>query len=260
MRMKGALNMPIAWRIFLIIEAIIFATFIWQIISYPANLVFIILGIICLIWANRRRMRNRKGFLTTLLTMVGTISILVTLLINFSLWLLLINAVVFLALNHSKLGQFNNRNLNQLFDNAPWHRKNFVPVNTKEPTPKANQVKRHQWFGRQSVGDNIFEWDDINFAVVAGDTIIDLGSTILPKADNHIVIRKGIGKTRILVPVGTGVYLDHSAMLGSVTLEDQHFNLKNESVQLYSSNYDEESRHLKIITNVVLGDLEVILV
>ncbi len=105
-----------------------------------------------------------------------------------------------------------------------------------------------------------FEWDDINFAVAAGDTIIDLGSTILPKNDNHIVIRKGFGKTRILVPVGTGVYLDHSAMLGSVTIDNQHYNLKNESIQLYSTNYDEESRHLKIITNVMIGDLEVILV
>ncbi|KRL60889.1 cell wall-active antibiotics response protein LiaF [Latilactobacillus fuchuensis] len=252
--------MPIVWRIFLIIEAIIFGTFIWQIISYPANLFFIIFGIVCLIWANKRRGNRKVGFLTTLLTMIGTISILVTLFINFSLWLLLINAVVFLALNHRRVGQFNNRNLNQLFDNAPWHRKNFVPVNTKEPTAKSDQVKRHQWSGNQTIGNNIFEWDDINFAVVAGDTIIDLGSTILPKADNHIVIRKGFGKTRILVPVGTGVYLDHSAMMGSVIIENQRYNLKNESIQLYSKNYDEESRHLKIITNVVIGDLEVILV
>jgi len=49
-------------------------------------------------------------------------------------------------------------------------------------------------------------------------------------------------------------------MMGSVIIENQRYNLKNESIQLYSKNYDEESRHLKIITNVVIGDLEVILV
>lgn len=252
--------MPFIWRVFLIIEAIIFGTFIWQMITIPANLVFIIAGILLLVWANKRRSKGKIGVWTTLLTMVGCVAVTVPLLINFSLWLMIIVAVVFLALNHSRMGQFSSRNMNQLFDNAPWRKKKFIPVNTTEPTVKKTTVKRHSWFGHQTIGNNIFEWDDINFAVAAGDTIIDLGSTILPKNDNHIVIRKGFGKTRILVPVGTGVYLDHSAMLGSVTIDNQHYNLKNESIQLYSTNYDEESRHLKIITNVMIGDLEVILV
>lgn len=252
--------MPFIWRVFFVIEAIIFGTFIWQMITIPANLVFIIVGILLLIWANKRRRQDKTGAWTTLLTMIGCVAVTVPLVINFSLWLMIIVAVVFLALNHSRMGQFSSRNMNQLFDNAFWRKKSFVPVQTTEPTAKKATVKRHSWFGHQTIGSNIFEWDDINFAVAAGDTIIDLGSTILPKNNNHIVIRKGFGKTRILVPVGTGVYLDHSAMLGSVTIDNQHYNLKNESIQLYSTNYDEESRHLKIITNVMIGDLEVILV
>lgn len=252
--------MPFFWRIFLIVEAIIFSTFIWQIITYPPYLVYIIIGILGLVWANKRRMANKRGFWTTFLTMMSSVAVAVPLLINFSLWLMLIVAVVFMAINHSHASHFNNRNLNNLFENAPWRKKNFIPINTTAPKPKQATVTRHNWFGHQTIGTNIFEWDDINFAVLAGDTIIDLGSTILPKDDNHIVIRKGFGKTRILVPVGTGIYLDHSAMLGTVTIDEQQYHLKNESLQLYSTNYDEESRHLKIITNVVIGDLEVILV
>ena len=53
--------MPFIWRVFLIIEAIIFGTFIWQMITIPANLVFIIAGILLLVWANKRRSKGKIG-------------------------------------------------------------------------------------------------------------------------------------------------------------------------------------------------------
>ncbi|CRH20804.1 conserved hypothetical protein [Carnobacterium maltaromaticum] len=34
--------------------------------------------------------------------------------------------------------------------------------------------------------------------------------------------------------------------------------LKNESVKLYSEQYEESTRKIKIITNILIGDLEVI--
>ena len=52
--------------------------------------------------------------------------------------------------------------------------------------------------------------------------------------------------------------LEHSAMIGEASFEQEHFQLKNESIKLYSKDYDEAARKLKIVTNTLLGDLEVI--
>ena len=67
-----------------------------------------------------------------------------------------------------------------------------------------------------------------------------------------------IGRTRILVPVGIAMSLEHATLAGNVLFEEEQFSLKNESIKIYSNDYDENPRRLKIITNSLLGDVEVI--
>lgn len=117
--------------------------------------------------------------------------------------------------------------------------------------------KKQQWLGNERIGNHVYEWDDININVLSGDTIIDLGNTILPKKDNVVLVRKGIGRTRLLVPTGIGVQLEHTALMGTVYFEDYETKLRNETLKLYSKEYNESARHLKIITNALVGDIEV---
>lgn len=170
-------------------------------------------------------------------------------------WYMLIGAVVFLYLNYgkvfSKMDSFN-------FQQAPWNEKEIVVVETTDSLPKNAKRFKRNWLGNERIGNTIYEWDDINFSIFMGDTIIDLGNTILPKNESYIVIRKGFGKTRILVPNGIGIMIEHSAVKGKITFEEQQYILENESVKLYSKHYEDQARTLKIITNVLVGDLEVI--
>lgn len=144
------------------------------------------------------------------------------------------------------------------FSNAPWKRKSLVVVETSSTTEKNGKRMKRPWIGNERIGNAIYEWDDINFSILAGDTIIDLGNTLLPKDESFVVIRKGFGKTRILVPVGVGVMIEHSAIRGKISFEGDSYTLKNETVKMYSDQYEESIRKIKIITNVLIGDIEVI--
>jgi len=170
-------------------------------------------------------------------------------------WYMLIVAVVFLYLNYgkvfSKMDSFN-------FQQAPWNEKEIVVIETTDSLPKNAKRFKRNWLGNERIGNKIYEWDDINFSIFMGDTIIDLGNTILPKNESYIVIRKGFGKTRILVPTGIGIMIEHSAIKGKIAFEEQQYVLENESVKMYSKHYEDQARTLKIITNVLVGDLEVI--
>ena len=58
--------------------------------------------------------------------------------------------------------------------------------------------------------------------------------------------------------MGVAVVLEHSTFYGNVRFEDEKYHLKNESLKLYSNDFDTNNRRLKIITNSLLGDVEVI--
>lgn len=64
---------------------------------------------------------------------------------------------------------------NKNFSNAPWKRKSLVVVETSSTTEKNGKRMKRPWIGNERIGNAIYEWDDINFSIFAGDTIIDLG-------------------------------------------------------------------------------------
>lgn len=55
-------------------------------------------------------------------------------------------------------------------------------------------------------------------AILAGDTIVDLGNTLLPKEDSIVIVRKGFGRTRILVPYGIGILLNMRLYMARLNL------------------------------------------
>lgn len=75
-----------------------------------------------------------------------------------------------------------------------------------------------------------------------------------------IMIRKGFGKTRILVPIGVGVAVEHAAFYGTLHFENKDSMLHSQSVTAYSKDYDDAPRRIHIITSVGVGDLEVLAV
>ncbi len=51
--------------------------------------------------------------------------------------------------------------------------------------------------------------------------------------------------------------MQHSTFYGTVRFEEEKYQLKNESLKIYSNDYDTNVRRLKIMTNTLVGDVEV---
>lgn len=238
------------WTWFLLIESLLLIVALYQLIHNIFILGLFVAG--CwLIFLNRNQQKKKKR--TPLV--IGIFLTAFALMSLAGFWYMLIVAVIFLYLNYgkvfSKMDSFN-------FQQTPWNEKEMIVVETTDNLPKNAKRFKRKWLGNERIGNSIYEWDDINFSIFMGDTIIDLGNTILPKNESYIVIRKGFGKTRILVPNGMGIMIEHSAIKGKIAFEEQQYVLENESVKMYSKHYEDQARTLKIVTNVLVGDLEVI--
>lgn len=241
--------MQSSWRFFIVVEALLFIWAIYQLIDNVPILMFLVFSIINLIYVMKKK---RKSSFNQFQKIASLVVLTLCLLSSPAIWLMLVIGVLFIGLKGVEVSGIN------LFESAPWRKKQMIMVKTTSSDPKAGRRFKRQWIGNQRFGSNTYEWNDINMAIISGDTIIDLGNTLLPKDDNVVIIRKGFGRTRLLVPTGIGVMLEHSTMVGQVTFENESYQLKNESIKLYSQDYDDATRRLKVITNTLFGDVEVI--
>ncbi|MDR0921378.1 MAG: cell wall-active antibiotics response protein LiaF [Lactobacillales bacterium] len=241
--------MPAKIKLFVMIEGLLSLGALISIVQTHSLLFFAVIGILFTVYgAGSKRKNSFKKFVLIL----GLIILSVILLSNFFIWAMLIVLLVFIG-GFSDVSKFP---LSK--KSVKWKDPEMRIIETEEAQPKNGRRQKWQWVGNQNFGSNVYEWDDINIQILAGDTIIDLGNTLLPKEDSVILVRKGIGRTRILVPIGVGVHLEFSSLAGSVDFDKEKMQLKNESVSLFSTDYDETTRHLKIAVSTLVGDIEVI--
>ena len=243
--------MESSWRFFIVTELLLLIWAAYLLLGNIPILLFMIFAIINFVYSMKK---VHKTSFNHFQKYASLFVIVLCLLSTPVVWLMLVLAVLFVGLKGIEVSGI------QLFDNAPWRKKQMKMVKTVASEPKSGRRFSRPWIGNQRFGNDTYEWNDINISVLSGDTIIDLGNTLLPKEDNVVIVRKGFGKTRIIVPTGIGIMLEHSAMIGEVSFEGEHYQLKNESIKIYSDDYDEAARKLKVVTNTLLGDLEVICV
>ncbi|WP_035053479.1 cell wall-active antibiotics response protein LiaF [Carnobacterium pleistocenium] len=238
------------WKWFLLIESLLIIVTLYQLINNLFILGLFAIGCWLIFLGRKQQERRKKTNLA-----IGLLLTAFALMSLGGFWYMSIAAVIFFYMNYgkvfSKMDTFN-------FQQAPWNEKEIVVVETTDSLPKNAKRFKRNWLGNERIGSSIYEWDDINFSIFMGDTIIDLGNTLLPKEESYILIRKGFGKTRILVPTGIGVMIEHSSVKGKVLFEGQCYMLENESIKMYSKQYESQARTIKIITSVIVGDLEVI--
>lgn len=234
------------WRFFLIIEGLLLLFAAWQIFHQPLLSLFLLSGL-CLCFLGYRTAKPKKT-----MQLLGALLTILALLNSSAIWLMLLFTILFIGVKGVELSGI------QLFQKTNFQKKKMVIVETIEPTTHQPTKKKILWLGDERIGKEIFEWDDIIINNLAGDTIIDLGNTLLPKQDNIVMIRKGFGKLRILVPSGIGIHLQQQTVLGTARFEEQELELRNEEISLYSKEYDASQRRLKIISTTLIGDVEVI--
>ncbi|SJZ71868.1 Predicted membrane protein [Pilibacter termitis] len=235
--------MKIPFRIFLAIEAVLGLLAVFTILHTEVLASFFVLGIGVFAISMMKKHSSKN------LKILSVIFLGLMLLNNFFIWLMLGAAILYFS------------STGKLFASKKWEKYDtpeFIMVETSEPTEKSGFKQRGQWFGSEKIGSEIYEWNDINFTKFAGDTIIDLGNTLLPKGESVISLRKSFGRTRILVPTGIGVSFSHNALAGNVAFEGETYSLNNETLKIFSKDYDETTRHLKIVSSVLFGEIEVI--
>ncbi|MBW8348699.1 hypothetical protein K0H71_04435 [Bacillus sp. IITD106] len=138
-----------------------------------------------------------------------------------------------------------------------------IVVQTVEPEPKSSLFKKKQpfikniLFGSQKKVNEVFEWDDINIQCGLGDTVVDLGMTMLPPGESTVVIRSFIGNVQLLVPFDASVVVNHSGISGKLKVFDEETEIFNSNIIYHPDSNEEAVRTIKIITNVMIGNVEV---
>ncbi|MCO7175296.1 cell wall-active antibiotics response protein LiaF [Sporolactobacillus kofuensis] len=144
------------------------------------------------------------------------------------------------------------------------HPRQIVPDFEHPSAPGDEQINilptllKNKWFGHQETPHEDYEWRDITIQTGAGDTIIDLSHTILPKRESIIFIRHLAGRIKILVPYDVDVCLHYSVVLGQLDFFDHHeHQLVHEVRALQTSRYAEADQKVKIMISSLAGGLEV---
>lgn len=210
------------------------------------------IGVVSLLLNSRTRRKQSNNLLV-----IGVVTIVVAL---FSSRIVLaVLAVGLLVLIGENPEIF--RVIREVFSNKKNLKKenNFFMVDFEETGKPESRIYRNRWIGEDSeTEDDIYSWEDVNFTKLIGNTVFDLGNTILPKDSNVMLIRKGIGKTKILVPEGVAISLNISMLIGNVRVGGEEVELKNETFHWETKNYHENMRKVKLISNVLIGEVEVI--
>jgi len=123
---------------------------------------------------------------------------------------------------------------------------------------KEQPLLKNRFFGGQKTPDHVYEWNDVNIQGGIGDTVIDLSYTVLPKGETTIFIRNVIGKITILIPYDVEVSVNHSVIYGSAKILDFYeASFMNRQVKVETANYEQTDQKVKILTSMLIGDIEV---
>lgn len=121
------------------------------------------------------------------------------------------------------------------------------------------QKEKNRWFGNHDHSQDRFGFEDINIVRLFGNDVVDLDKTVLVGRDNIVVIRKTFGRTKIIVPIDVEVALSATSIYGRVSfLGESYWDLRNESIAVNSPDYQESHKRVKVVTNNILGDVEVV--
>jgi len=195
---------------------------------------------------------------STVIIVIGVMMLVVSLFSTISAWLLAIILFIFLLGENQPLL---NTVRESLFESSNNLKENeFVTVKFKNDVREKVNKKRTKWFGGERKDSDIYEWEDINYTKLAGTTVIDLGNTIVPKRENVIMIRKGFGDVKILVPEEVAVSLNLNVFIGKIKIGENELTANNETIKWRSRRFDDTSRQIKIVSSVLLGKVEVVFI
>ncbi len=238
------------WLIIAIVGLILFMFY--ELFNNSSSMFLIIIGIIALLLSNRTSDRNKSIY-----TLIGIGSMALAIFSSRVVLVLLFLVVVVIIGQFPELFQTARNALKKNQDLGK--NSEFIMVKFSENQESTAKVIRNKWIGMDSeTTEEVYSWSDVNFSKLAGNTVFDLGNTILPKDQNIIIVNKGFGKTKVLVPEGIAISLDISLVLGELKVGHDHTTLKNEAFKWQSEQYSTSARKLKLVVSQLIGEVEVV--
>lgn len=249
MKARGG-NMRRRWL--KIILGILALLIFYESFSDSFTLLLMTVGIVSLFLRNSMGEKNENTLL-----LIGVSSIGLALLLSRFILIFIILLVIFLMGQFPEIYQTARKGLKKQRDASKSTE--FIMVKFDDVEKDTAKLERNRWFGNDNrTTDDIYSWSDINFTKLMGNTIFDLGNTILPKDQNIIIIRKGFGSTKILVPDEVAISLDVSILAGGLKIGKEYISMKNETFKWQSERYDTTARKIKLVANVLVGEVEVV--
>ena len=237
-------------------KATLILLFVWLLYQIVHNFAFLIFFILAVLFLMLYKSSYKETEKHTKLLWTSVVLFLASFVFTSAFWVLLTLFLLFQLSTDEKL-------LNTLRDplfrkKQYWRDKEFISVQWNENKNNEMKLYRNRWIGDDTVGKDIFQWEDHNIQKIMGDSFFDLGNTVLPIKENVLMIRKGFGDTKLFIPKDVALKLDVSVMLGKLIIEDEVFDMRNETVKWQSENYDSSLRKIKIVTSTMIGEVEVV--
>ncbi|EKB57990.1 cell wall-active antibiotics response protein LiaF [Falseniella ignava] len=202
----------------------------------------------------------KKSLLIIVVRYLSLLMIFVGLFLVPSFWAMLVVLLIFYLSFRSEEGHLL-MNLSDAFILSPQRPQIYQGVVLKEPI-----ISQQQTIDKRSVQElygsdsQDYAWDDINIVYFGGSQMIDFGNTVIPNREITVIIRKVLGRTRVVIPKDIALKIHLSSVVGEVDFQSERYELMAESLKWQSENYTEKTPRINLMISQVFGNIEVILV
>ena len=211
------------------------------------SIFFIVLAIFLIAIGYQQFKRKKGSFTAYILIAIGAMFLLHALFTSFSFALIFAALIIY--------------NSYQLFKSSS--NKSNLDINI-EPNPLGSQpyLQIDPYFKNKLVGEyrnfqQSYAIEDINLQTGFGDISIDLSDTIIPHGETVILIRGLIGNIYLNVPSDIGMSVQMSLLCGKMNLLKDSKTAFNLTQKYQSVDYKNDSRKIKIVVSLLIGDIEV---
>ncbi len=120
-----------------------------------------------------------------------------------------------------------------------------------EPFIKGNLFGKNEW------GADVYSLEDVNIQFIVGEYHIDLSYAFIPEAETVILIRGMIGNVVLFVPYDVELTVQTSSIFGKINILGNQESGINKTFKFQTKDYMNSRRKVKVITSVIVGDIEV---
>jgi len=212
-------------------------------------IIFLVIFSFILIVFGHSRRKKKRSLLGNILMGLGILFLATALFHSFMFYITLTMIIVYFGYNLAKYPKEPHKISPKLKKSD--HTEHTTIIITEEPYFK-NMI-----IGEIPAIEEPYLLEDINIQYGLGDVHIDLTNTILEEGETVVLIRGMVGNITIHIPYDLEFSLQTSVLLGKIGVLGEGKNKFNYTQKYTTKDYSTTTRKVKIITSLLIGDIEV---